>query len=69
MEVGAIKVLDLNKICYEQVRRIDYVLMLVDVMMVHALDMTLHENENFLNVQHNFFLQLLNLKEVYFLWL
>ena len=60
MVVGVTKVLDLNRICYEQVRKIDYVLMLVDVMMVHALDMTLHENESFLNARRNFVLQWLD---------
>ena len=60
MAVEVTKVLDLNMICYEQARKNDYVLMLVDVMMVHVLDMTLHENENFSNVQRNFVLQWLN---------
>ena len=60
MVVGVTMVLDLNRICYEQVRKNDYVLMLVDVMMVHVLDMTLHENESFLNVRRNFALRLLN---------
>ena len=60
MAVGVTKALDLNMICYEQARKNDCVLMLVDVMMARALDMTLHESESFLNVLRNFVLQWLN---------